>query len=77
MRRGVGAVAWAFGFVSKSFWATLAAYTYRILGWILGLIYAHVVNEPSTLTLGTPAFSFQIAPECSGYEGIGLILVFL
>jgi exosortase E/protease (VPEID-CTERM system) len=73
----VGAVAWAFGFVSKSFWEPLATYTYRILGWVLGLIYAHVVNEPSTMTLGTPAFSVQIAPECSGYEGIGLILVFL
>jgi exosortase E/protease (VPEID-CTERM system) len=35
------------------------------------------VNVPATLTLGTPAFSVEIAPECSGYEGIGLILVFL
>jgi exosortase/archaeosortase family protein len=28
-------------------------------------------------TLGTPAFQLEIAPQCSGYEGIALILVFV
>jgi len=32
---------------------------------------------PSTHTLGTPAFQVEIASECSGYEGIALILLFL
>src|SRR5207244_7783301 len=32
---------------------------------------------PSTYTLGTPAFQVEISSECSGYEGIALILLFL
>jgi exosortase E/protease (VPEID-CTERM system) len=28
------------------------------------------------MSIGTPAFEVRIAPECSGYEGMGLILAF-
>lgn len=73
----VGCVAWTFGFVSETLWEPLAFYTYRVLGWMLGLFYTQVVNNPATLELGTPAFSVEIAHQCSGYEGIGLIVVFL
>jgi exosortase E/protease (VPEID-CTERM system) len=73
----VGSVAWTFGFVSETLWEPLAFYTYRVLGWMLGLFYSEVVNNPATLELGTPAFSVEIAHQCSGYEGIGLIVVFL
>ena len=31
---------------------------------------------PSHAVVGTGAFSVQIAPECSGYEGIGMIVTF-
>ena len=32
--------------------------------------------EPATFILGTPRFLVFIAPECSGMEGLGLVLVF-
>jgi exosortase E/protease (VPEID-CTERM system) len=32
--------------------------------------------EPTTFILGTPRFLVFIAPECSGMEGLGLVLVF-
>jgi exosortase E/protease (VPEID-CTERM system) len=35
---------------------------------------AHVVIDPSLMRIGSPGFSVDIAPECSGYEGLGLIL---
>ena len=73
----VGVVAWIFGFVSEAFWQPLARYTFRIVGAALGLIYPEIVSDPTALILGTPAFAVQIAPQCSGYEGIGLIVGFL
>jgi exosortase E/protease (VPEID-CTERM system) len=73
----VGTVAWAFGFVSEAFWEPLARYTYQIVGWTLGQLYGQVVSNPTTLELGTSSFSVIISPQCSGYEGIGLIVGFL
>ena len=43
----------------------------------LQLIYTSTVSEPSRLLIGTPTFKVTISPECSGYEGVGLILAFL
>jgi exosortase E/protease (VPEID-CTERM system) len=36
-----------------------------------------VVCEPKEFLLGTPRFAENILPACSGFEGMGLILVFL
>ena len=44
---------------------------------MLGAIYPDVVTIPNRLVVGTPAFRVSIAPTCSGYEGVGLILAFL
>jgi hypothetical protein len=44
---------------------------------LLGLVYANVVSDPVEQMVGTSAFAVQIAPECSGYEGIGLLTVFV
>jgi exosortase E/protease (VPEID-CTERM system) len=35
------------------------------------------VADPETSRLGTPGFSVTIDPACSGYEGIGLLWIFL
>jgi exosortase/archaeosortase family protein len=35
-----------------------------------------LIAEPATFILGTPRFLVFIAPECSGMEGLGLVLVF-
>ena len=44
---------------------------------LLRLFYSNVISDPSRLLLGTPTFLVQIAPQCSGYEGVGLVTVFL
>jgi exosortase E/protease (VPEID-CTERM system) len=44
---------------------------------LLCLVYADPVYFPANLVVGTPSFVVRIEPECSGYEGIGLILTFL
>jgi len=33
--------------------------------------FVEVVANPARLVLGTPSFEVEIAPECSGYEGVG------
>ncbi|MGH7135459.1 MAG: archaeosortase/exosortase family protein, partial [Pirellulales bacterium] len=58
-------------------WNSLATATFFCAKTLLGLVYPEIHCDPSALTFGTPSFTVYIARECSGYEGIGLILVFL
>jgi len=73
----VGSLAWLGGVLTEGLWSSLARYTFTVAGGILGLIYPNVVSDPARLVLGTPTFKVAIAPACSGYEGIGLLLAFL
>ena len=73
----VGTAIWAASFITESLWTPLARYTYNVVTSILGLLYSQTVSRPDELIVGTPKFKVLISPECSGYEGIGLILAFL
>jgi exosortase E/protease (VPEID-CTERM system) len=73
----LGTAAWSGGVMTEALWRPLAGYTFAVVGGLLGLLYPQVVSDPGRLVLGTPAFKVAIAPSCSGYEGIGLILAFL
>jgi exosortase E/protease (VPEID-CTERM system) len=44
---------------------------------LLGLWYADIHYQLPTKLLGTATFQVTIAPECSGYEGVGLVLLLL
>jgi exosortase E/protease (VPEID-CTERM system) len=72
-----GAAIWTAGFLTEALWPPLARYTFAIVRWVLSGIYADIISDPDALRIGTPAFRVVIAPECSGYEGVGLILAFL
>ena len=73
----LGAAAWLSGYLAEALWQPLARTTFRVVGAMLGVLYPQVVSQPDRLRLGTPGFAVRIAPECSGYEGIGLLLAFL
>ena len=74
----IGGVAiWGVGFLSEELWVSLARYTFAVVAWLLRLIYPTIVSEPANLLIGTPAFKVMIAPSCSGYEGVGLVVGFL
>ena len=73
----LGVAAWFSGVLTEALWRPLAGYTFAAVGALLGLLFPQVVSDPGRLVLGTPAFKVAIAPSCSGYEGIGLILAFL
>jgi len=73
----VGTLVWASGFATERLWVALARVTFAVVGWMLHLIYPVVRSDPSRMLIGTPHFAAVITPQCSGYEGIGLITVFL
>jgi len=73
----LGSLAWLGGVLTEGLWSPLARYTFTVAGGMLRLIYPDVVSDPARLILGTPTFKVAIAPACSGYEGIGLLLAFL
>ena len=72
-----GTAVWAAGLATEGAWTHLARYTFAFVAWMLGAIYPDVVIIPERLVVGTPAFRVTIAPTCSGYEGVGLIVAFL
>lgn len=72
-----GVVAWGAGEASASIWQSVAPLTLAVVAAILRQLVPAVVVDDAAITIGTPQFIVQIAPICSGFEGIGLILAFL
>ena len=76
---GVGAI--GLGGWTQSLWTSLGRSTFWGVSHLLRLIFADVVCEPERMVLGTSngttSFIVMIAPQCSGYEGIGLIWALL
>lgn len=74
----LGIAAWAAAAGVGHFgWNVLGAATLRLVHALLTLIYRDVVYEPLTSVIGTPSFQVTVSAACAGYEGIGLITVFL
>jgi exosortase E/protease (VPEID-CTERM system) len=79
--------AWLFGLAAsvaavaltgaaRSFWRPAASLTYSLTAWLLRLFFHDVHSDPARLVIGAGSFEVQIAPECSGLEGMALVLVF-
>jgi exosortase E/protease (VPEID-CTERM system) len=72
-----GLIVWAASLWAERLWLPLADGTLRCVHRLLTLIYADVTCQADDFIIGTPAFQVHIAPGCSGYEGMGLIVAFL
>jgi exosortase E/protease (VPEID-CTERM system) len=72
-----GTAAFWLGELAHKLWKPLAAGTFWLSKNLLHLFYEDVLYDRADHTLGTPGFLVTIAPQCSGYEGIGLVTVFL
>ena len=73
----LGLSAFGAGLVSVSLWDPLSGVTLDAVAFVLDLLVSPIYFEPAELAIGTPDFWVVVAPVCSGYEGIGLIVVFL
>ncbi len=71
-----GFLAWLGGFLAQEIWLPLAKMTLWCTRRLLGLIYTDVYIDNERAILGAGDFAVQIAPECSGYEGMALITAF-
>jgi exosortase E/protease (VPEID-CTERM system) len=72
---------WFFGYYAvdawgESRWNVAQDVTFRLVSWMLGGFLSPIISDPSTLVIGSDRFSVQIGPLCSGWEGLGLALVF-
>ena len=70
-------VAWAGGSLAQELWRPLAETTFALTHLLLGSIYPPLTSDAKELILGTSTFQVQIAPVCSGYEGMALVTVFI
>lgn len=73
----LGIAAWGAGRVTTELWRPLSTLTLKLVYFLLSLVVPDVVYDPVRCLLGTQHFWVLVAPACSGYEGIGLIWVFL
>ncbi len=70
------AIAPALVVASKRLWNPATALTFELVKRLLSPFVNSVIAIPSAKTIGTPKFSVEIAPGCSGLEGVGLMLIF-
>jgi exosortase E/protease (VPEID-CTERM system) len=73
----VGVVAFGAGRLSDQLWLPLRRLTFGLSSSALRVLVDQATGDPASLTFGTPTFLVSIAPQCSGYEGMGLNVVFL
>lgn len=75
---GVGLAACAAGTVGSGYlWEMLREATLRSVHALIVLLHGTAKFDPAKALVGTESFGVLIAPQCSGYEGIGLIVVLL
>lgn len=72
-----GGLAWAVGVSAQTFWPLLRWATFWVSHCLLRLGFTETVCRPDAAELGIADFSVEIAPMCSGIEGMGLALVLL
>jgi len=72
----ISAAALGIGHLSDTLWRPLRGPTFWLVDTLLRASGQETVSKPDEFLLGSTTFSVSIAPECSGYEGIGLIWVF-
>jgi exosortase E/protease (VPEID-CTERM system) len=73
----VGVLAYLLGNWCKSLWGMLQQGTFAVVVTLLTLAGMTVQTDSAQCLIATPNFAVQIAPVCSGIEGIGLVAVFL
>jgi len=60
----------------RGLWQPATRTTFWLVEGLLSHVFPQLIVDPVRMVIGTPAFRVNIAPECSGLEGIGLFLVF-
>jgi exosortase E/protease (VPEID-CTERM system) len=70
-------VAWSAGLTALGLWSHLNRATLVGVAVLLSIFVPSIYFDPAEAAVGTDEFWIRVTPICSGYEGIGLIAVFL
>ena len=73
----LGLAAWGGGLATIRLWRPLRESTLNSVAAVLDVLISPIHFDPSEAAVGTERFWVRVAPVCSGYEGIGLTVVFL
>jgi exosortase E/protease (VPEID-CTERM system) len=73
----LASVAYTGGQFCQRLWEPLRAATFSLAAPMAKVLVPAVEIDPSECVIGVPDFAIEIAPQCSGYEGLGLTLVFV
>ena len=71
----VGLLALLAGSASSTLWRPMSRLTLEVVVSILNLTGHEIVSIPEELVVGTPTYNVFVDEPCSGYQGIGLIVV--
>ncbi len=72
-----GTAAWIAGRLVTKLWEPFAAAAFYVSAALLRLVYPNVESSLADKSLNVDGFGVLISAECSGLEGVGLVLVFL
>ncbi len=72
----VGLLAWVLAQYAQTLWGPLGDLTFRSSAFLLEIFYRDVFIDSSSNYLGVNDFIVHISRQCSGYEGIGLVVIF-
>jgi exosortase E/protease (VPEID-CTERM system) len=64
------------GGFARTLWGSAAQWTFVLVNGFLKVFLSRVFVDLSTMSVGTTSFHVEIAPECSGLEGVALMLSF-
>jgi exosortase E/protease (VPEID-CTERM system) len=70
-------VAWGAGLATLTLWEHNNRLTLEAVAASLKILLPSIHFDPADAAIGTEQFWVRVAPVCSGYEGIGLVVVFL
>jgi exosortase E/protease (VPEID-CTERM system) len=73
----IGVAACQMGLVMQGFWRPLCRSTFWVVDHLLRLGFDEVIACPICYDIGTSTCLVNVAPQCSGFEGIGLIWILL
>ncbi len=62
--------------LAQMLWGPTSALTFDLVRHLLGPILPTLMADPAALELSTPRFAVTIAEQCSGLEGVSLMLAF-
>jgi exosortase E/protease (VPEID-CTERM system) len=62
---------------SHALWGPTAGFTFAWVTRLLSPLLPDLIADPENRTLSTENFSIYISDECSGLEGVGLVIAFL